>query len=260
MPVRALVGWCLLRRLVYSALRPPTQPTNRQAFAGCFCGLLLRGVAAARAPPRGRPNMAGYFQQPAILWPAPWGARSAGGRPYPAPVVPPHPSICGLLLRAALAGFFCGLLLRIVAAARAPPRGQAPWGARSAGGRPYPAPVVPPRPILCGLLLRAALFTAIMPPDGRLGGSPEAPAPLPLPHGRASAPPCFCGLLWWAALFAAVDGWALSRCRPPFGRPHARSCPLGFSAAHSGKLSLVVKVLARFTRAVRSSVGFCVGF
>ena len=115
-------------------------------------------------------------------------------------------------------------------------------------------------PCFCGLLLRAALFAAIMPPDGRLGGSPEAPAPLPLPHGRASAPPCFCGLLWWAALFAAIDGWALSRCRPPFGRPHARSCPLGFSTASSGKLSLVVRILASFARAIRSSAGFSVGF
>ena len=178
-PVRALVGWCLLRRLVYSALRPPTQPTNRQAntrntaggwlvpvrsllcgvcfagffilaapthptarkpprsshyvaaslrgravstastkpwdfcavsaptrsrplrgllraaFAGCLCAEML--LLALPLPPR--PNMAGYFQQPAILWPWREGGASKRGAPTPCPRRPAPPNT----LRAAFA-------------------------------------------------------------------------------------------------------------------------------------------------------------
>lgn len=96
------------------------QPTA----AGFLCGVggfsppSARRVAAARAPPRGWPNMAGYLQHPAILWPAPWGARSAGGRPYPAPVVPPRPMLCGLLLRYLLAAPSPRLRFACVAASR----------------------------------------------------------------------------------------------------------------------------------------------
>lgn len=118
-------------------------------------------------------------------------------------------------------------------------------------GAPSPCPRLPAPP-MC--------LSAEMPPDGRLGGSPFAPAPcvralpvallpsapsLPLPHGRANARPhalagCFGGLLWGRHVCAHVNGWALSLCRPPFGRSHVRSCPLGIASRGRSIISLCV--------------------
>ena len=115
----------------------PHRGLLRAAFAGCLCAELL--LLALPLPPR--PNIAGYFQQPAILWPWREGGASKRGAPTPCPrrPAPPNP------LRAAFA---------------LPARCScAPSALRLRG---------------CLSLLASA---AIMPPDGRLGGSPEAPAP-----------------------------------------------------------------------------------
>ena len=221
-PVRALVGWCLLRRLVYSALRPPTQPTNRRAFAGCFCAEWLRLALPQGA---GQTWLAMFHSLP--YYGLPLGGRVPQGGAHS---LPPSSrpaqffagcfcASCSLLLRPV-----CASLAWLIVAARIRGHHAALWAAR---GLPRS-----PRPLRSRALGRFAPRRALSPPA---------------PWARKRAP-----MLLRAALFAAVDGWALSRCRPPFGRPHARSCPLGFSAARSGKLSLRVSVLARFARAVRS--------
>ena len=69
----------------------------RVAFAGCLCAELL--LLALPLPPR--PNMAGYFQQPAILWPWREGGASKRGAPRPCPRRPAPPTSLG---RAFVAG------------------------------------------------------------------------------------------------------------------------------------------------------------
>ena len=73
---------------VSGASRPrPLRRLLRVAYAGCLCAEKL--LLALPLPPR--PNMAGYFQQPAIFGRGGRGARAKGGRPDPAPVDLPHP-------------------------------------------------------------------------------------------------------------------------------------------------------------------------
>lgn len=187
--------------------------------------------------------MAGYVPQPAILWLAPWGARSAGGRPYPAPVVPPRPIICGLLLRFLLAAPAPRLRFACVAASRCshPRPSCRPMGGKGAPPKPPP------------------------PPFARFGSLCSPSRPLsPFPMGAQARPlafaGCFCWLLGWVAFAGCLGG--LLHSRPSWlgplslpsaqARPHALSRPLGFSAARSGRLSLHVSVLARSARAVRS--------
>lgn len=202
-------------------------PSASRAFAGCFGGLLLRGVAAARAPPRGWPNMAGYVPQPAILWPAPWGARSAGGRPYPAPVVPPRPILCGLLLRSLLAAPAPRLRFACVAVSRCshPRPSCRPMGGKGAPPKPPPPPF--------------ARFGSLRSPSRPLSPCPMGAQARPLAFAG-----CFCGLLY------SRSSWLGPLSLPSAqARPHALSCPLGFAVSRSGSLSLVVSVLARFARA-----------
>ena len=75
----------------------PLRGLLRVAFAGCLCGELL--LLALPLPPR--PNMAGYFQQPAILWPWREGGASKRGAPTPCPRRPAPPTS---LWRAIVAG------------------------------------------------------------------------------------------------------------------------------------------------------------
>ena len=104
-PVRALVGWYLLRRLVYSALRPPTQPTNRQANTRSSAGGWLVPVRSLiLAPPthptaqRGQlpphPLCVGNFPRTPFAW-ATSPAPLLRGLISPAPPLrgklPPHP-------------------------------------------------------------------------------------------------------------------------------------------------------------------------
>lgn len=154
-------------------------PSASRAFAGCFCGLLLRGVAAARAPPRGWPNMAGYVPQPAILWPAPRGARSAGGRPYPAPVGPPRPILCGLLLRFLLAAPAPRLRFACVADSRC---SHLRPSCRPMGGKGAP-PKPPPPPF--------ARFGSLCSPSRPLSPCPMGAQARPLAFAG-----CFDGLLY----------------------------------------------------------------
>ena len=75
----------------------PLRGLLRVAFAGCLCAELL--LLALPLPPR--PNMAGYFQQPAILWPWREGGASKRGAPTPCPRRPAPPTF---LWRAFVAG------------------------------------------------------------------------------------------------------------------------------------------------------------
>ena len=66
----------------------PLRGLLRAAFAGCLCAEML--LLALPLPPR--PNMAGYFQQPAILWPWREGGASKRGAPTPCPRRPAPPT------------------------------------------------------------------------------------------------------------------------------------------------------------------------
>ena len=262
--------WCLLRRLFLYSLRPPTQPTNRQAntrnTAGgwlvpersllcgvCFAGFFILaapthptarkpprgGVAAARAPPRGRPNMAGYVPQPAILWPAPWGARSAGGRPYPAPVVPPRPILCGLLLRFLLAAPAPRLRFACVADSRCshPRPSCRPMGGKGAPPKPPPPPI--------------ARFGSLCSPSRPLS---------PCPMGAQARPLAFVGC--FGGLLHSRPSWFLLLSLASALRAAVRSFRrLWFSGwGFESIIFPIVRGLGRFTRPVRSWAGFCVGF
>lgn len=168
------------------------------------------------------------------------------GAPTPCPRLPAPPKS----LRRAL-NVSRGRLLRRLAANSATARRR--YMRRSRLLRPVCA--------LLAWLIVAALSSAEMPPYGRLGGSPCAPAPcvralqvallpsapsLPLPRGRAAARPhalaaCFGGLLWGLLVCAHVNGCALSLCRPPYGRPHARSCAFGIAFRNCSIISLCVR-------------------
>lgn len=99
-PVRALWGWCLLRRLVYSALRPPTQPTYRQTTTETLraVGLCpfarwgwcpLRGLFYARcAHPPNRPKTP---TRERAMWRAGRGGHSLRRSPLPSRTIPIRP-------------------------------------------------------------------------------------------------------------------------------------------------------------------------
>lgn len=137
-----------------------------------------------------------------------------GAHTLPPSTRPAHVfAVCPLARHAPRPRFACGAvnprsLIRSIAALR------------SARGLP-----LRPRPLRSRALGRFAPRRALSPPS---------------PWARCRAPPCFGGLLRWAALFAAIDGWALSRCRPPYGRPHALSCPLGIASRGRSIISLCV--------------------
>ena len=139
-----------------------------------------------------------------------------------------------------------------------------PLGGAFRRGAPSPCPrrPAPPNPLraafvgcLCGLLLRglhAARWAA--------GGAPIAPAPFsPLPVGAQARPLAFAGC--FGGLLYSRPSWLGPLSLPSAqARPHALSCPLGFSAARSVRLSLVVSELARFARADLSWADLGVGF
>ena len=233
-PVRALGGWCLLRRLVYSALRPPTQPTYRQAntrssaggwlvpvrsllcgvcFAGFFilaapthptahfagfCGLLLRAAFAVGGcgsrSPKGQAKHGWLCSTARHIWPAPWGARSAGGRPYPAPVVPPRPILCGLLLRFLLAAPAPRLRFACVAGSR---YSHPRPSCRPMGGKGAP-PKPPPPPF--------ARFGSLCSPSRPLSPCPMGAQARPLAFAG-----CFGGLLYSRP---SIVGLSLAAVRP----------------------------------------------
>lgn len=229
---------------------PP--PTAAGFFVRCR-GLLapVRCAEMLRPPlPHPRGQAPGAQTWPLIFNKRPYLPSRVGGcvrrgAPSPCPRLPAPPKSLRRALEMSRGG-----LLRRLAANSATARRR--YMRRSRLLRPVCA--------LLAWLLVAALSSAEMPPVGRLGGSPFAPAPivralpvallpsapsLPLPRGRAAARPhalagYFGGLLWWAALFAAVDGCALSLCRPPYGRPHARSCALGITFRECSIISLCV--------------------
>lgn len=230
---------------------PP--PTAAGFFVRCR-GLLapVRCAEMLRPPlphPRGQAPGAQtwrlIFNKPPYL-PSRVGGCVRRGAPSPCPRLPAPPKSLRRALEMSRGG-----LLRRLAANSATARRR--YMRRSRLLRPVCA--------LLAWLLVAALSSAEMPPVGRLGGSPFAPAPLvralpvallpfapslPLPRGRAAARPhalagCFGGLLWGRLVCAHVNGWALSLCRPPFGRSHARSCPLGIAFRDCSIISLCVR-------------------
>ena len=151
--------------------------------------------------------MAGYVPQPAILWPAPWGARSAGGRPYPAPVGPPLPILCGLLLRFLLAAPAPRLRFACVAASRCshPRPSCRPMGGKGAPPKPPPPPF--------------ARFGSLCSPSRPLSPCPMGAQARPLAFAG-----CFGGLLYSRL---SMVGPSLAAVRPLGGRTLVRA-PLVF--------------------------------
>ena len=120
------------------------------------------------------------------ICPRGWGASSAGGRPNPAPVDPPRPSLSGRLLREI-------------------------WGAP-----PKPPPPIPPSPR--GVQMHAPL--KICRPLGDCGGSPEAPAPAPPSPWACRSTPPLKNVARWAT--AGAPPKPLPPHLPPLGRAEAR--------------------------------------
>ena len=187
MPIRSFSVVSAPQAYLYS-LCPPTQPPDLRAFAGCFCAgsrrlgvcpiarlvwcLLRRLFYTRSAHPPNRPKtptkqpLRGRFSS----------GESGIHRFFEAVRLFVR---CRLLLGAVRFAGFCGVLLRVAYArkcfcSRSPSLHGQTWlaifnslpyygrggrGARAKGGRPHPAPVDLPHPLLCGGLLWRALYT-----------------------------------------------------------------------------------------------------
>ena len=160
----------------------PLRGLLRAAFAGCLCAEML--LLALPLPPR--PNMAGYFQQPAILWPWREGGASKRGAPTPCPRRPAPPTS---LWRAFVAGSLH-------------PQTRHTIRQRKAVLRSEPSvPSVPSRAQRYRAAQRLSTPDTVGSPLRTARGLPQSPRPLtPAPWSRFALP------LLLRCAFASVSG------------------------------------------------------
>ena len=237
-----LVGCPFARYGVVSAsqaflysLRPPTQPTNRQTSGHTSGGWLgarsLVYTRSAHPPSRTTgatspaPPLRGIIQsgEGCRLDVCPFGRLLSGVcfaglfiAPSAHPPSRPIGRQSGLLLRAAYArNCFCSRSPSLHGQTwlaifnSLPYYGRGGRGARAKGGRPDPAPVDPPHPLLCGGLLWRALYTH---KRGTQYGSVKP----------SSAPSRACPPLRAARALRSEPSAALPRCTTALHSGHGR--------------------------------------